>query len=109
MTDAGLEVYLHQLLISALRWRGMVSFIALPFSPRGSSPLYPMHGRLGGLESWSERYTEDKNHFSLSGIEPGVLSPAYSLVAMSTELCLLLLSQLGIFCLYNALCNLVSW
>jgi hypothetical protein len=37
-----------------------VSFKPLPFYPRIKSPRYLLDRRLGGLQSWSGRYEEDK-------------------------------------------------
>jgi hypothetical protein len=41
-------------------WRWVVSFTPLPLYPRGKSPRYPLDRRLGGPQSRSERFGEEK-------------------------------------------------
>jgi hypothetical protein len=69
-------------------WGGwVVSFTLLPLYPRGNSPGTPLYRRLGGLQSQSWRYGEEKNLLPLLGNEPRFLAhPAGSLVTIPTEL-----------------------
>jgi hypothetical protein len=60
------------------RWRGVVSFTSLPLYPRGKSPWYTLYRRLGGPQSQSGSYGEEK-HF-LPTPRPS------SLAAIPTEL-----------------------
>jgi hypothetical protein len=41
-------------------WRTVVGFIFLSFYPRGYSPRYPLDRRLGGPQSRSGRYEDEK-------------------------------------------------
>jgi hypothetical protein len=43
------------------RWRWVVSVMPRPLYPWGKSPLYPLDRRLGGPQSWSGCYGEEKN------------------------------------------------
>jgi hypothetical protein len=76
-----MEVWLHALLISSLN-----------FYSQGKNYRHPLHCRLRGPRSRSARHAEEKYFFlSLQGIDPQVYgSPTLSLVAIPTELSLLL-------------------
>jgi hypothetical protein len=52
------------------RWRWVASFTHQPLYPRGKSPLYPLHRRLGGPQNRSGYGGEEKNSHSPPGIEP---------------------------------------
>jgi hypothetical protein len=54
----------------------------------GKQPQYPLCRRLGGPQSQSGRYEEEKCFLPLKGIEPRFIdSPTCSLVAIPTEVC----------------------
>jgi hypothetical protein len=55
------------------RWRWVVSFTSRPLHPQGKSPKYPLHRRLGGPQSWSERDGEEKNSQPLPKLEPPII------------------------------------
>jgi hypothetical protein len=52
------------------RWKCVVRFTPLPLYLRGNSHRYPPYRRLGGFQSRSGRYREEKSLFPLQGIEP---------------------------------------
>jgi hypothetical protein len=63
------------------------SFTLLPLYFLWNSPRYPLYRRLGGPQSWSGRYVEEKNLLPLAGIQPRLLGcPVRSLVPIPTEL-----------------------
>jgi hypothetical protein len=52
-----------------------------PLYPQGNSLRYPLYRRLSGPQSRSGRYREEKNLFTLPGLEPRLLiRPSHSLV-----------------------------
>ena len=58
----------------------------------GQSPWYPLRRRLAGPKNWSGRFGEQKNLFSMPGIEPrflgrGALSMVYRLCYPVSDLC----------------------
>jgi hypothetical protein len=59
------------------RWRWVVSFTLLPLYPRGKGRRYSLDRRLGGPQSRSGRWGEEKN-LALPGMEPGRGRPARS-------------------------------
>jgi hypothetical protein len=64
----------------------MVSFTARPLYHREKRAQYPLDKRLGGPQSKSGQYREEKHLVPLLGIEPPFLSlPARDLVAIPTE------------------------
>jgi hypothetical protein len=64
----------------------VVSLSPLPLYPREKSSRYPLHRRLGGPESRSGCYGEEKNLLPPTGIEPQFPDrPAGSLVTVPTE------------------------
>jgi hypothetical protein len=42
----------------------------------GTEPHYPQNWRLGGHQSWSGHFGNEKNLFPLPGIEPRIVQPA---------------------------------
>jgi hypothetical protein len=58
------------------RWKLVVSFTSRPLYSRGNSYGYPLDRRLGGSQSWSGRYEEEKN-LALTGNR----NPAFQHVA----------------------------
>jgi hypothetical protein len=52
------------------RWRSVISLTPLPLYLRGNGPQYPLHRRLRGPHSRSERCEEARYLFLLPGIEP---------------------------------------
>lgn len=63
----GVEVYLYRL--SPYPWK--------------NTPRYSLYRRLGGAQSRSERYGEDRNLLSMPGMEPRFLDrPGRSLVVI---------------------------
>jgi hypothetical protein len=54
------------------RWRWVVSFTRRPLYPRGKSPRYSLDRRLGGPQSRSERYGEEKNPGSAEPLDLGM-------------------------------------
>jgi hypothetical protein len=64
-------------------WRWSASHIC-NFNPGDRAPWYPLHRRLGGPESQSGLYEENKNLLLLSELNLGC--PAHSLVAIPTKL-----------------------
>jgi hypothetical protein len=65
----------------------MVRFMPQPLYPKINNPLYPLDRRLGGLQSRSKCYEEDKNFLNLLGKESGFIDyPARRLAAVPTEL-----------------------
>jgi hypothetical protein len=51
------------------RWRSVVSFTIRPLCPKGKMPCYPMHRRLGGLQSRSRLSGEEKNSLPLPALK----------------------------------------
>jgi hypothetical protein len=74
--------YSFTILDLGTRWGRVVSFTPRPLYPRGKSPRYPSDRRLGGPQSRSGRYGEDKN-FATAGNR----TPAIQPVTIPTELC----------------------
>jgi hypothetical protein len=66
----------------------VVSFTPQPLYPCGKSPWYALYRRLGGPQSWSGRYGEDKN-LALAGNQ----TPADQPVAIPIELFCVLVSR----------------
>jgi hypothetical protein len=50
-------------------WGLLERFTLRPLYPRGKSPPYPSHRRLGGTQGWSIRFAEDKNLLPLPEME----------------------------------------
>lgn len=73
-------------------WRRMASPTHLPLYHWGQSPWYQLDRRLGGPQSQSGLYGENKNLLLLS--ELNLSYPAHSLVAIPTELCRLLFKHI---------------
>jgi hypothetical protein len=65
----GEDVQLHSFFDLGTRWRWVVSFTPLPLYPQGKSPWYPLDRRLGGPQSRSGRWGEEKNSQPQPGIE----------------------------------------
>jgi hypothetical protein len=79
--------YCSTILDLRTRWRWVFSFMPLPYYLWGHSSWYSLYRRLGGLQSRSGRFGEEKNCFPLPGIESLYLgSPARSSVAVPSEL-----------------------
>jgi hypothetical protein len=53
--------YSSNILDLETRWRRVVSFMALPFYPRGNIPKYPVDRRPGRFQSRSGRCGIEKN------------------------------------------------
>jgi hypothetical protein len=69
------------------RWRWVARFVLLLLHFLGKSSRHLLDRRLGGPQSQSERYGEDKNLLPLSGIEPGLPGRlARILAALLTEM-----------------------
>jgi len=61
----------------------VVSFTPHPVYPMGKNHWYPLDGRLGGPQNWSEHCREEKDTLPLPAIEPKYLSKwACSLVVI---------------------------
>lgn len=56
------------------RWRSAVSITLQPPYPRKRNPI-PLCGMLGGHQSRSGRFGEEKNIFPLPGLEPWTVQP----------------------------------
>jgi hypothetical protein len=67
--------YSSTILDLGTRWRWVVRFIPKSFYSQGKSPQYPLNRRLGGLQSQSGCYGEEKNLFHLTGTKPWPSSP----------------------------------
>jgi hypothetical protein len=57
-------------------WRWVVSFTPQLLYPQGKSLWYPLDRRLGGPQNRSGRGGEEKNSYSLPGLEPPIIQPA---------------------------------
>jgi hypothetical protein len=67
-------MYSSTILDLGTRWMAMVSFTPQPLYPRGKSPRYKLYRRLGGPQSRSGHYREEKI-LPLLGIERRLSSP----------------------------------
>jgi hypothetical protein len=65
----GVDVWLNSFLTLALDG-GVVNFVPWLLRPQGKRPQSTLNRRLGGLQSWSGHFGEEKNILSLPGIEP---------------------------------------
>jgi hypothetical protein len=64
----------------------MVSFTLLLLNLRGNNPWYHLYGRLGGTQSQSGRYGEEKNPYPYRELNPdSSVIRARSLAAIPTE------------------------
>jgi hypothetical protein len=70
-------MYSSTILDLGTRWRWGVSFTSLPLYPRGKSPRYPLDRRLGGPQTRSERYGEEKNVASARPCSPSLYRLSY--------------------------------
>jgi hypothetical protein len=67
-------------------WRWVVKFTPRPLYPRGKSPRYPLDRRLGGLQSRSGRFGEEKIRDPTGTRTPTPRSSSPWLVAIPTTL-----------------------
>jgi hypothetical protein len=66
----------------------VVNFTPRPLYPPGKSPRYPLDGRLGGPQSRSGRFGEEKKILDSTGTRtPIPLSSSPKLVAISAPIC----------------------
>jgi hypothetical protein len=66
-------------------WRCVVCFTVQPLYPQGKSPNYSPTRRLGGTQTQTRHYTEQKNFLPLPGIQPQFLHcPNHGLVTTPT-------------------------
>jgi hypothetical protein len=68
-----------------IRWRHVVSLTLLLLYSWGKNPQYPLNRKLGGPQTWSGHFGEEKSLLPLLGIEPWIVQ-AHSLVIILTTL-----------------------
>jgi len=85
------------------RWEGVTNFIPWPLYPQGKNPQYPWNRKLGGPQSWSGPFGEEKiplhpswnqntshpahNRDSIPSTLPRFLIPEYIIFPWSNLLC----------------------
>jgi len=63
----------QQVILSTVWW-WVISFTIRPLYPRGKCVRYAMDPKSNGIQSWSRRFSEQKNSFHLPGTKPQFLS-----------------------------------
>ena len=66
---------LHSFLNSALDKGEWLTLRPARFNT-GKEPLYPLNGRVGGLQSWFGRFGEEENLLPIPGFQPRTVGPA---------------------------------
>jgi hypothetical protein len=59
--NGGVNVQIHIFLMSALAGSEWSASCPSHFLPQGKGPWYPLDRRLGGPQTWSGRFGEEKN------------------------------------------------